>query len=53
MLRVHFYKTTSMMPGTLVFHAATLKDPSVFTPQMVVFSDSAQPWDHVDPTIGR
>jgi len=47
------YKTTSMMPGTLVFHAATLDDPSAFKPKMVVFSDSAQPWDHVDPAVGR
>jgi len=47
------YKTTSMMPNLLFFHAATLDDPSLFEPQMVVFSESAQPWDHIDPAIER
>jgi len=44
------YKTTSMNPDMLVFHAATLDDPSAFKPQMVVFSSSSQPWDHIDPS---
>ena len=47
------YKMTSMMPDTFVFHAATLDDPSSFKPQMVVYSDSAQPWDCIDPAIER
>lgn len=47
------YKTTSMMPDTLLFHAATLDDPGIFDPQMVVFSKSAQPWDHINPSIER
>ena len=47
------YKTTSMMPDTLFFHAATLDDPKTFDPQMVVFSKSAQPWDYINPSIER
>lgn len=46
-------KRTSSMPDMLLFHAATLDDPSVFKPDMVVFEDTAQPWDHVDPNIPR
>jgi len=47
------YKTTSGMPDSLVFHAATLDDPSIFSPQMAVFASAAQPWDHIDPAIAR
>jgi len=47
------YKTSSGMPDTLVFHAATLDDPSQYRADMVVHSDSAQPWDCVDPEIVR
>jgi len=47
------YKTTSMMPDMLFFHAATLDDPSQYKPHMVVHTDTAQPWDHIDPSIQR
>jgi len=47
------YKTTSMMPDMMVFHAATLDDPGVFKAQMVVHSSSAQPWDYIDPSLDR
>jgi len=47
------FKTTSMMPDTLVFHASTLNDPSMFKPGAVVFSGSAQEWDYIDPAIER
>ena len=46
-------KKTTQMPELLFFHAGTLDDPSTFTPQIVVFEDSKQPWDHVDPAIPR
>ena len=46
-------KKTSGHPQYLFFHAATLDDPSFFKPQMVVYSESAQPWDHVDPSLKR
>ncbi len=46
-------KKTSGYPQYLFFHAATLDDPSVYKPQMVVYSESKQPWDHVDPSLPR
>ena len=47
------YKTTSGMPDLLVFHAATLDNPSCLEPQMLVNSSSAQPWDYINPAIKR
>lgn len=46
-------KKTTMAPELYFFHAATMDDPSRFKPQMVVYQDSGQPWDHVDPQIPR
>lgn len=36
-------------PDSRYIHAATLDDPSLFSPQKAIFSDSAQPWDTVKP----
>jgi hypothetical protein len=38
---------SSGFPEMLTIRAASLDDPSVYQPQMVVFAKSAQPWDHV------
>lgn len=46
-------KKTTKMPELLFFHAGTMDDPSIFSPQVVVYEDSKQPWDHVDPAIPR
>ena len=46
-------KKTTKMPELFFFHAATMDDPSTFKPQVVVYEDSKQPWDHVDPEIPR
>jgi len=46
-------KTTSGYPQYIFFHAATLDNPSSFEPQMVVYSESGQSWDHVDPSLQR
>lgn len=46
-------KKTTKLPDTYFFHAATLDDPSVFVPQVVVYEDSKQPWDHVDASVAR
>jgi hypothetical protein len=35
------------------FRAASLDDPSLFKPEMVVFEDAKLPWDHVDPMLRR
>jgi len=40
-------------PQYLFIHAATLDVPDSFIPQMVVYSKSGQPWDHVDPSLPR
>lgn len=47
------YKTTSMMPDKLLFHAATLDAPEQYQPQMLVHRESAQPWDCVHPDVER
>ena len=46
-------KKTTKMPEIYFFHAGTMDDPSGFKPQIVVYEDSKQPWDHVDPKIPR
>ena len=46
-------KKSTKMPELLFFHAATMDDPSRFIPQVVVYEDSKQPWDYVDPGIPR
>lgn len=38
-------------PDSLYIHAATLDDPGLFKPTAVIFSDNAQPWDHMDPDL--
>ncbi len=42
---------TDRFPDMFYFHAATLDDPTLFKPEFVVFSEAAQPWDHIDPDI--
>ena len=44
-------KKSSGFPQFLFFHAATLDEPSKYSPQFVVWSSSKQPWDHVDPSL--
>jgi len=46
-------KKTTKMPEVYFFHAGTMDDPSKFRPQVVVYEESKQPWDHVDPKIPR
>ncbi len=36
-------------PDMRYIHAGSLDDPSVFKPDAVVFSESAQPWDYMGP----
>jgi hypothetical protein len=43
-------KTTGH-PDILLFTAASLDDPTLFTPQKVVWSASGQPWDYTDPAL--
>lgn len=46
-------KRTAKRPDLYFFHAGTLDDPATFKPQVVVYSDSGQLWDHIDPEIPR
>ena len=41
------------MPGMTGVMAGSLDDPSLFKPTMDVFTDSAQPWDHMDPELAK
>ncbi|MDH3594867.1 MAG: GFA family protein [Rhodospirillales bacterium] len=42
---------SSGMPGLMVIKAASLDDPSWFKPGMNIFTESAQPWDPMDPDL--
>jgi len=46
-------KKTTKLPEILFFHAGTMDNPVLFKPEVVVYEDSKQPWDHVDPEIPR
>ncbi len=46
-------KKTTGYPQLIILHAATLDDPSIFEPEMVVYSAFKQPWDQVDPSLPR
>jgi hypothetical protein len=37
------------LPDVLGVQAASLDDPSRYNPAMDIFTDSAQPWDHMQP----
>ena len=47
------FKTTSMAEQFIMFHAATLDDPSMYKPQMVVYAEFGHPLDHIDSTLPR
>lgn len=42
---------TSGHPEVVLVTAASLDDPSQFKPQKVMFSDTGQPWDYIDPAL--
>lgn len=42
---------SSGFPDMVTVMAGSLDDPKRFTPQMVVFTKSAQPWDSVDASL--
>jgi hypothetical protein len=45
------YSTNSGMPGVVFVRASSLDDPEVFKPQMVVYTDRAATWDHMDVAL--
>jgi hypothetical protein len=38
-------------PDLMLLQAASLDDPSLFSPQMNIWTRSASPWDHLDPKL--
>ncbi len=44
---------SSGMPGLAVITAGSLDDPSWFAPGMNIFTESAQPWAHMDPDLPK
>lgn len=44
---------SSGMTDLIMVTASSLDDPSVFQPQMDIYIDSAQPWDHMDPDLPK
>jgi hypothetical protein len=41
------------LPDILGSPAGSLEDPSIYRPAMDVFTASAQPWDHMDPSVQK
>jgi hypothetical protein len=45
------YSINNGMPGLVFVRASSLDDPEVFKPQMVVYTDRAASWDHMDASL--
>jgi hypothetical protein len=41
------------MPDLLGIQAASLDDPSLYKPELDIFTESAQPWVHMAPTTAK
>lgn len=39
------------MPDLFIVTPASLDDPGLYRPQMVMWTDAGHPWDHLDPRI--
>jgi hypothetical protein len=44
---------SSRMPDVVVLKVASLDDPSWFKPMADIWTESAQPWDHMDPALPK
>lgn len=47
------FAASLVRPEFLGVKAASLDDPSWFAPEADVWVESAQPWDHMDPSIPK
>lgn len=45
------YSLNAGMPGVVFVRASSLDDPEVFKPQMVVYTNRAASWDHMDRSL--
>jgi hypothetical protein len=43
----------SAMPHFMGVKAGSLDDPSIFKPTMDIYTDSAQPWDYMNPNLPK
>jgi hypothetical protein len=46
-------ENTERATGVVGVSVASLDDPSLFRPQMEIFTSEAQPWDHLDPDLPK
>lgn len=44
---------SAALPASIFVTAGSLDDPTIFAPAMVVYTESAQPWDVIDPRLRR
>jgi len=44
---------TSAVPDLAMITAGSLDDPSLYKPTLDIFTASAQPWDHMNPTLAK
>jgi hypothetical protein len=47
------YLTFSMMPDVFTVHAASLDDPSRYTPQAVTYTVRGHAWDRLEPAVRK
>lgn len=47
------YTLLQSMPDAFLLKASSLDDPTVFLPQMVLYTARGYPWDHIDPSLPR
>ena len=47
------YTFFESMPDAFVLKASSLDDPTVFRPQMVLYTDRGYDWDYLDPSLAR
>jgi hypothetical protein len=47
------YSKNSGVSGMVFVRASSLDDPQAFRPQMVVYTNRAASWDHMDPSLPR
>ncbi len=47
------FSKLSANPNMMGINAASLDDPSWYRPAMDIYTDSAQPWDHMNPDLPK
>jgi hypothetical protein len=47
------YGKTTGMPDGMAIHVGSLDDPSVFTPQFIVYTARGHAWDRLDPALPK